>query len=216
MDSDFHRGQRNVRLALVSTKGGVGKTTLSGHIAVEAERHGMGPVGLIDMDPQGSLSQWWNVRARPTPIFATTSVDRAGEDVARLTLLGARLTVIDTPPSPFDLIEAESELIAAYNVEYTGMKFALFYAGEYAHTFAVSGLAATVFLGGYLGPSWLPGPVWLLLKMLGLFGLVLWVRWSFLRLRIDQALALNWKILFPLALGNLLVAAGWVVGRGGG
>lgn len=106
MDSDFHRGQHNIKLALVSTKGGVGKTTLSGHIAVEAERHGRGPVGLIDMDPQGSLSQWWNVRARPTPIFATTSIDRAADDLARLTLLGARLTVIDTPPSPFDLIEA--------------------------------------------------------------------------------------------------------------
>jgi NADH-quinone oxidoreductase subunit H len=117
--------------------------------------------------------------------------------------------------SPFDLIEAESELIAAYNVEYTGMKFALFYAGEYAHTFAVSGLAATVFLGGYLGPAFLPGPVWLLLKMLAVFVLVLWVRWSFLRVRIDHALALNWKVLFPLSLVNLLVAAWWVVGPGG-
>ena len=117
--------------------------------------------------------------------------------------------------SPFDLTEAESELIAAYNVEYSGIKFALFYAGEYAHTFAVSGLAATVFLGGYLGPSVLPGPVWLLLKMFAVFGLVLWVRWSLLRVRIDQALSLNWKILFPLSLLNLLGAAWWVVGRGG-
>jgi NADH-quinone oxidoreductase subunit H len=116
--------------------------------------------------------------------------------------------------SPFDLIEAESELIAAYNVEYTGMKFALFYAGEYAHTFAISGLAATVFLGGYLGPAFLPGPVWLLAKMLAIFLLVLWIRWSFLRLRIDQALALNWKVLFPFSLANLLLAAWWVVARG--
>jgi len=117
--------------------------------------------------------------------------------------------------SPFDLIEAESELIAAYNVEYTGMKFALFYAGEYAHTFAVSGLTATVFLGGYIGPAFLPGPVWLLLKMLAVFILILWIRWSFLRLRIDQALALNWKILFPVSLVNLLLAAWWVIERGG-
>ena len=116
--------------------------------------------------------------------------------------------------APFDLTEAESELIAAYNVEYSGIKFALFYAGEYAHTFAVSGLAATVFLGGYLGPAFLPGPVWLLAKMLALFLLILWVRWSFLRVRIDQALDLNWKILFPISLANLLVAAWWVVGRG--
>lgn len=117
--------------------------------------------------------------------------------------------------SPFDLIEAESELIAAYNVEYSGMKFALFYAGEYAHTFAMSGLAATVFLGGYLGPSFLPGPVWLLLKMVGLFVFVLWIRWSLLRFRIDHVLDLNWKVLFPIALVNLLVAAWWVVRSGG-
>jgi NADH-quinone oxidoreductase subunit H len=116
--------------------------------------------------------------------------------------------------SPFDLTEAESELIAAYNVEYTGIKFALFYAGEYAHTFALTGLAATVFLGGYLGPGWLPGPVWLLLKMLALFCVVLWVRWSFLRLRIDHALDLSWKILFPIALINLMATAWWVISRG--
>jgi NADH-quinone oxidoreductase subunit H len=117
--------------------------------------------------------------------------------------------------APFDLIEAESELIAAYNVEYTGMKFALFYAAEYAHTFAICGLAATLFLGGYLGPAFLPGAVWLLLKMVFVFALVLWVRWSFLRLRIDHAIALNWKILLPISMVNLLLAAWWVVRAGG-
>ena len=117
--------------------------------------------------------------------------------------------------SPFDLTEAESELIAAYNVEYSGIKFAMFYAGEYAHTFAICGLASTVYLGGYLGPAFLPGAVWLLLKMVAVFVLVLWVRWSFLRLRIDQALDLNWKVLLPLSLVNVLVAAAWVVSRGG-
>jgi NADH-quinone oxidoreductase subunit H len=118
--------------------------------------------------------------------------------------------------SPLDLIEAESELVAAYNVEYSGMKFALFYAGEYAHTFAVSGLAATVFLGGYSGPAFLPGVVWLLLKMLALFLFIIWVRWSFLRVRIDHALNINWKILFPLSVVNLLIAAWWVVSNTGG
>jgi NADH-quinone oxidoreductase subunit H len=117
--------------------------------------------------------------------------------------------------SPLDLIEAESELISAYNTEYTGIKFALFFAGEYAHTFAICGLAATVFLGGYSGPAFLPGAVWLLIKMVGLFLLVLWVRWSFLRLRIDQALNVNWKFLFPVSVVNLLIAAYWVVTRTG-
>ncbi len=117
--------------------------------------------------------------------------------------------------SPLDLTEAESELIAGYNIEYSGMKFALFYAGEYAHTFAITGLAATVFLGGYLGPAFLPGWIWLILKMLFVFLLMLWVRWSMLRLRIDQALMLNWKVLFPLSLANLFLAAYWVIYRGG-
>ena len=113
--------------------------------------------------------------------------------------------------SPLDLVEAESELIAGYGTEYSGMKFALFYAGEYAHTLALCGLAATVFLGGYLGPAFLPGVVWLSLKALGLFVLVLWIRWSFLRVRIDQAMRLNWVFLFPLALVNLVVAAFFAV-----
>lgn len=113
--------------------------------------------------------------------------------------------------SPLDLLEAESELISAYNVEYSGIKFALFYAGEYAHTLAICGLGATVFLGGYLGPAFLPGVVWLTLKCGGLFVLILWIRWSLLRMRIDQAIRLMWMFLFPASLVNLLLAAFWVV-----
>jgi NADH-quinone oxidoreductase subunit H len=115
--------------------------------------------------------------------------------------------------SPLDLLEAESELISAYNVEYSGIKFALFYAGEYAHTLAIGSLAATVFLGGYLGPSFLPGIVWLVAKILAVFLLVLWIRWSLLRVRIDQALRLNWLVLLPVALGDLLVTASIVATR---
>ncbi len=115
--------------------------------------------------------------------------------------------------SPLDILEAESELVAAYNVEYSGVKFALFYAGEYAHTLATCGLAATVFLGGYIGPSFLPGVVWLILKCVVLFLLILWIRWSLMRLRIDQAIRINWVVLLPAALVNLLIAAFWVVGR---
>ncbi len=113
--------------------------------------------------------------------------------------------------APLDIVEAESELIAAYNVEYTGIKFALFYAAEYAHTLAVSGLGATVFLGGYLGPAFLPGVFWLVLKSVGLFVFVLWIRWSFLRLRVDQAMVLNWKVLFPASLACLMAAGLWTL-----
>jgi NADH-quinone oxidoreductase subunit H len=124
--------------------------------------------------------------------------------------------IAESNKSPLDLVEAESELVAAYNVEYTGIKFGIFFAGEYAHHFAICGLAATVFLGGYSGPGFLPGAVWLLLKMLALFLVVLWVRWSFLRFRIDHALMLNWKVLFPISVINLLVAAYWIVTNAGG
>jgi NADH-quinone oxidoreductase subunit H len=115
--------------------------------------------------------------------------------------------------SPLDILDAESELVAAYNVEYSGIKFALFYAGEYAHTLALCGLGATVFLGGYLGPAFLPGFVWLTLKCVALFMLILWIRWSLMRMRIDQAIRINWMFLLPAALVNLLIAASWVVGR---
>jgi NADH-quinone oxidoreductase subunit H len=113
--------------------------------------------------------------------------------------------------SPLDILDAESELIAAYNVEYSGVKFALFYAGEYAHTLAICGLAATVFLGGYLGPAFLPGVFWLTAKCVALFVVILWIRWSLMRMRIDQAIRINWMFLLPAGLVNLLVAAFWVV-----
>ena len=93
-------------IALVSTKGGVGKTTLSGHLAVEAERQGAGPAALIDMDPQGSLSHWWNARERPTPLFVDSTRERIDSDLRELGTLGVRLTIIDTPPSPTEIIEA--------------------------------------------------------------------------------------------------------------
>jgi NADH-quinone oxidoreductase subunit H len=124
--------------------------------------------------------------------------------------------IAESNKSPLDLVEAESELVSAYNVEYSGIKFGIFYAAEYAHHFAVCGLAATVFFGGYSGPAFLPGAVWLLLKMLAIFLLVLWVRWSFLRMRIDHALMLNWKVLFPISVINLLAAAYWVLSNSGG
>ena len=102
--------QGNVVVALVSTKGGVGKTTLSGHIAVEAERRGVGPVALIDMDRQGSLAHWWNARERSTPVFVESTHSRIGPDLLRLAEMGIALTVIDTPPAPFNIIEAAVEL----------------------------------------------------------------------------------------------------------
>ncbi|MCG8504147.1 MAG: ParA family protein [Sphingomonadales bacterium] len=86
-------------LAFASQKGGSGKTTLSGHIAVQAEKSGAGPVVLIDTDPQGSLADWWNERDDPTPAFAQTNVSRLLTDLEELREQGFKLAVIDTPPA---------------------------------------------------------------------------------------------------------------------
>ncbi|MCH8684891.1 AAA family ATPase [Pedomonas mirosovicensis] len=86
-------------LAFASQKGGSGKTTLSGHIAVEAERCGAGPVVMMDIDPQGSLADWWNEREAPMPAFAQTSVSRLAADLEDLRSRGFKLAVIDTPPA---------------------------------------------------------------------------------------------------------------------
>ncbi len=86
-------------LAIASQKGGSGKTTLAGHIAVQAEMEGCGPVALIDSDPQGSLTDWWNERAADTPLFVQTTVANLDHDLSELRELGIRLLVIDTPPA---------------------------------------------------------------------------------------------------------------------
>jgi chromosome partitioning protein len=91
-------------VALASRKGGSGKTTLAGHLAVEAERRGDGPVALVDLDPQGSLADWWNARTAETPVFAQTSVIRLAQDMRELREAGIKLLVIDTPPALNDSI----------------------------------------------------------------------------------------------------------------
>jgi NADH-quinone oxidoreductase subunit H len=118
---------------------------------------------------------------------------------------------------PFDILEAESELVAGFRVEYSGMKFALIQLGEYAHMLGTSFLGALLFLGGWLGPgSGLPivGALWFLMKAVFVFLLVTWVRWSFVRIRVDQILALSWKLLLPATV-LLLLATGLVAALGG-
>lgn len=86
-------------LVVASQKGGSGKTTLAGHLAVQAELSGAGPVGLVDVDPQGSLADWWNERAAPNPFFIQTAVSRLAEDIRELAAHGMELLIIDTPPA---------------------------------------------------------------------------------------------------------------------
>ncbi len=92
-------------MAFASQKGGSGKTTLAGHIAVQAERAGAGPVAIIDTDPQGSLSDWWNARQAATPVFAQTFISRLSQDLEKMRAIGINLLVFDTPPAITATIE---------------------------------------------------------------------------------------------------------------
>jgi len=121
--------------------------------------------------------------------------------------------------SPFDMPEAEQELTAGYHVEYSGMKFALFFMAEYGKMIAVSFIAATLFLGGYQGPfiealPWL-GPIYLFIKVLLILFLMVWIRATLPRFRYDRLMAFGWKILLPLAIFNVLVTAVLIVVLGG-
>ncbi len=108
--------------------------------------------------------------------------------------------------SPFDLMEADSELVAGFHTEYSGMKFALFYLVEYAEAVGLSAIITTIFLGGWRGPV-LPGILWFLIKVFAVFFLMVWTRTTLPRVRIDQLMGLAWKFLFPLAMINLIVTA---------
>ena len=110
---------------------------------------------------------------------------------------------------PFDIPEAESELVAGVTTEYTGAKFSLFYLSEYVHTLVGSAVASALFLGGWYGP-FAPGLHWMALKTLTLFALVYWVRWSLLRFRSDQLMDLCWRRLTPLGVALVLASAAWV------
>jgi NADH-quinone oxidoreductase subunit H len=123
---------------------------------------------------------------------------------------------------PFDLVEAESELTAGYHTEYSGMGFGFYYLSEYLNLFVISGIAATVFLGGWMPlhigvagfdhlMDYIPGFIWMLGKTFVLVFFLMWIRWTFPRLRIDNILKLEWKYLMPLSLLNLVVMTVCVV-----
>lgn len=117
--------------------------------------------------------------------------------------------------TPFDIPEAESEIVAGFHTEYSGMKFALWYMAEFMSVFTISGLTATLFLGGYQGP-WLPSWAWFFIKTYALVFVMMWFRGTLPRLRVDQLMGLAWKFLLPLTLVNIFAASLWffVASRG--
>ena len=129
-------------------------------------------------------------------------------------------TLAETNRSPFDLPEGESEIVGGFFVEYSAMTFALFFLGEYANMILMSAMTSILFLGGWLSPlpfapfTWVPGPIWFILKIcLCLFGF-LWVRATFPRFRYDQLMRLGWKVFLPLSLGWLILTAGVLLAMG--
>jgi NADH-quinone oxidoreductase subunit H len=134
-----------------------------------------------------SQSQVWNVFLQPVAfvVFVISAL--------------AELT-----KSPFDMTEAEQEFVAGYHTEYSGIRFTLFFMGEYANLFAMSALGVVLFFGGASGP-FLPGWVWFLVKTYAFIMFMLWIRWTFLRVRVDKMMKFNWKVLIPVSLANLLL-----------
>jgi len=118
----------------------------------------------------------------------------------------------ETHRAPFDLPEAESELIAGYHSEYSGMKFGMFYVGEYIGVLLVSSLMTVLFLGGWQGP-WLPPAVWFIVKTMFFAALFILLRATLPRPRFDQLMAWGWKLMLPLALLNLMATGAWVLAR---
>jgi NADH-quinone oxidoreductase subunit H len=126
----------------------------------------------------------------------------------------------ETNRAPFDLPEAEAELVSGYNVEYSSMTFAMFFLGEYANMILMSAMTTILFLGGWLPPlsvapfTWIPGPVWFALKIAFLLFVFLWVRATFPRYRYDQLMRLGWKVFLPASLAWVVLTAGVLVAFG--
>ena len=129
-------------------------------------------------------------------------------------------TLAETNRAPFDLPEGESEIVGGFHVEYGAMTFGLFFLGEYANMILMSAMTSILFLGGWLSPipfppfTWVPGPIWFILKICLVLFMFVWVRATFPRFRYDQLMRLGWKVFLPLSLGWLILTAGVLLAMG--
>ena len=154
----------------------------------------VGSLSMVDIvkSQSGLMFNWFIFRVPFGPIAFLTYIVAATAEANR---------------TPFDLPEAEQELVSGYNIEYSGMKFAMFFLAEFINLFTVSAIATTVFLGGWNGP-FLPSWLWFLGKTLLIVLLLMLFRWTYPRLRVDQLMEFAWKFLVPVTFANLVVA-GW-------
>jgi NADH-quinone oxidoreductase subunit H len=159
----------------------------------------------------GSLSMQDIVRAQQGGIFHWFVFRNPFTFVAFFIYFISSLAEVNR--TPFDIPEAESELVAGYHTEYSGIRFAFFFLAEYANMVVVAAVTATLFLGGWTGllpgESWLPAPIMFMLKLLLLIFVQMWLRWSLPRLRVDQLMYVCWKVLLPVSL-VLVVGVGWL------
>jgi NADH-quinone oxidoreductase subunit H len=156
----------------------------------------------ISLAQSGGVWNWFIWRCGPFSVIA-----------AILLYVGA---LAETNRTPFDLAEAESELVSGYHTEYSGFRFSLFFLAEYTNMFIASALVVILFLGGFTGlvpipfvPDVLSGPFWFLSKTLFLVFVMMWIRWTLPRLRVDQLMTTCWKYLIPIALVNLGIIGLW-------
>lgn len=156
---------------------------------------GLSIVGVVLM--AGSLSLKDIVNAQSVPFILV-------QPLGFLIFFIASLAEINR--APFDLLEADSEIVAGYNIEYSGMKFAMLYLAEYCEALAMAAITAVLFLGGWKGP-FLPPILWFMIKIFAVFFMIIWIRATIPRLRIDQVLGFAWKFLLPLSLINLVATA---------
>lgn len=169
---------------------------------------GLALVGVVVVSGTLSVSQIVDEQARSVPFVILQPLGF---------LLYFTAAIAETNRAPFDLPEAEQELVAGYLTEYSGFRFALYYIAEYVNVLTVSAIAATLFFGGWVGPfNLLNGPWWLLIKMAVFAFIFVWLRATLPRLRYDQLMRLSWGLLMPLGLLNVLVTAVLVVLFSGG